>query len=175
MIRPISSTGTWLTSDMQFQGSPLNSWPRCPKSRFFLRFINSKGQVIVISYRRVIPRLLQYLVANLSRIGRLVITPGCQGHQKAPQKWSQQHMMTCLASVLHQTFTKLTPRSRRLLLGPPPAPFLIPKWCQNDVRELQIQPELLSGSHFPQLLLTNEWFICHMEFGRALHSIKALL
>ena len=93
----------------------------------------------------------------------------------AKKLWSQQHMMTCLASLRHQTSKKLVPSSFTLLLGPPPAPFLIPKWCQNDVRELQIQPELLSGSHFPQLLLTIHWFIYHMEFGRALRSIKALL
>ena len=84
---------------------------------------------------------------------------------------SQQHRMTCLASLRHQTSKKFAPSSFTLLLGPPPAPFLIPKWCQNDVRELQIQPELLSGSHFPQLLLTIHWFTCHMEFGRALHSL----
>ena len=53
----------------------------------------------------------------------------------AKKLWSQQHMMTCLASLRHQTSKKLAPSSFTLLLGPPPAPFLIPKWCQISARE----------------------------------------
>ena len=39
---------------------------------------------------------------------------------------SQQHRMTCLASLRRQASKKLIPSSLRLLLGPLPAPFLIP-------------------------------------------------
>ena len=73
---------------------------------------------------------------------------------------------------------KIDPSSFRLLLGPLPAPLLVPKWYQTGVRELEIQPLLplsSTSSLVHTLYLTIHVVIYHMEFNRTLHPIKALL
>ena len=57
-------------------------------------------------------------------------------------------------------------------------PKMVPNWCKRTavwVHTTSIIPQSLSGSHFPHLFLTIHRFTYHMDFSRALHSMKALL